>query len=218
MYSVVNSWSPSDKKIQQLFGQVCTYKKKLEILACIILFLLFLIQNVFNFQATQWVNLFLTLSGVEDGYGKANITSYIHMLCYHVPFFFATSGVKCYTGQGVEKTNDVIRRLYDLKSNKYDACKDGLLAVKRLDELQEFDRKPRNYRQLDTSYWNEGIMQERQERPRLSVTPREDDELNIDGMNETNLKTKLKEMNVKTRVRNVDKLRQLLKDVIYASS
>ena len=61
-------------------------------------------------------------------------------------------------------------------------------------------------------------MQERQKRPRLSVTPREDDELNIDGMNETNLKTKLKEMNVKTRVRNVDKLRQLLKDVIYASS
>ena len=50
------------------------------------------------------------------------------------------------------------------------------------------------------------------------MTPREDDELNIDGMNETNLKTKLKEMNVKTRVRNVDKLRQLLKDVIYASS
>ena len=132
--------------------------------------------------------------------------------------FLATSGVKCFTGQVVEKTNDVIRRLYDLKSNKYDACKDGLLAVKRLDELQEFDRKPRNYRQLDTSYWNEGIMQERQERPRLSVTPREDDELNIDGMNETNLKTKLKEMNVKTRVRNVDKLRQLLKDVIYASS
>lgn len=218
MYSVVNSWSPSDEKIQQFFGQVCTYKKKLEILACIILFLLFLIQNVFNFQATQWVNLFLTLGGVEDGYGKANITPYIHMLCYHVPFFLATSGVKCFTGQGVEKTNDVIRRLYDLKSNKYDACKDGLLAVKRLDELQEFDRKPRNYRQLDTSYWNEGIMQERQKRPRLSVTPREDDELNIDGMNETNLKTKLKEMNVKTRVRNVDKLRQLLKDVIYASS
>ena len=140
------------------------------------------------------------------------------MLCYHVPFFLATSGVKCFTGQGVEKTNDVIRRLYHLKSNKYDACKDGLLAVKRLDELQEFDRKPRNYRQLDTSYWNEGIMQERQKRPRLSVTPREDDELNIDGMNETNFKTKLKEMNVKTRVRNVDKLRQLLKDVIYAYS
>ena len=140
------------------------------------------------------------------------------MQCYHVPFSLATSGVKCFTGQAVEKTNDVIRRLFNLKSNKYDACKDGLLAVKRHDELQEFDRKPINYRQLDTSYWNEGIMQERQERPRLSVTPREDDELNIDGMNETNFKTKLKEMNVKTRVRNIDNLRQLLKDVIYAYS
>lgn len=140
------------------------------------------------------------------------------MLCYHMPFFLATSGVKCFTGQGVEKVNDVVRRLYHQKSNKYDSCKDGLQAVKRLDDLQEFDRKPREYKQQDASYWSEGIMEERQKRPRLSVTPRDDDEENVNNLNEAELKAKLKDMGVKTRVRNVEKLRQLLKDVIFPSS
>jgi hypothetical protein len=46
------------------------------------------------------------------------------------------------------------RRLYHKKSNKYDACTDELQAVKRLDDLQDFDRKPRSYKQQDASYWN----------------------------------------------------------------
>ena len=142
----------------------------------------------------------------------------MHILCYHVPFFLATSGVKCFTGQGVEKLNDVIRRFYHQKSNKYDACTDGLQAVKRLDDLQDFDRKPRSYKQQDASYWNNGIIEERQKRPRLSVTPLDDDEENVDNMNEAEVKAKLKEMGVKTRVKNADKLRQLLKDVIFAAS
>lgn len=93
------------------------------------------------------------------------------MLCYNIPFILATSGVKCFTGQGVEKVNDVIRRLYHQKSNKYDACKDGLQAVKRLDDLQGFDRKPREYKQQDASYWNEGIMEERQKKHDLVLPP-----------------------------------------------
>ena len=165
------------------------------------------------------MKLFLSLGGVEEGYGKANITPYIHMMCYHVPFFLASTGLKCFTGQGVEKTNDVIRRLYHLKSNKYDSCKDGLQAVKILDELQEFERHPRKYRQCDRTYWENGIMEERQKRPRLSVTPLEGDadELNIDLLNHAELKAKLKLMNVKTRIKNVNRLRQLLKDHIYAA-
>ena len=137
------------------------------------------------------------------------------MLSYAI--FLTTTGIKCFTGQGVEKTNDVIRRLYHHKSNKYDACKDGLQAVKRLDELQEFERRPRKYKFCDKEYWESGITEERQKRPRLGVTPLEDDELNIDDLTQEELKAKLREMNVKTRVRNGDRLRQLLKDHIYAN-
>ena len=62
-------------------------------------------------------------------------------------------------------------------------------------------------------------MEERQKRPRLSVTPLEGDadELYIDLLNHAELKDKLKQMNVKTRIKNVDRLRQLLRDHIYAA-
>ena len=51
------------------------------------------------------------------------------------------------------------------------------------------------------------------------MTPLEGDadELNIDLLNHAELKAKLKQMNVKTRIKNVDRLRQLLKDHIYAA-
>ena len=113
--------------------------------------------------------------------------------------------------------NDVIRRLYHHKSNKYDACKDGLQAVKRLDELQDFERQPRKYKLCDKAYWESGIIEEQQKRPRLGVTPLEDDELNVNELTREELKAKLREMNVKTRVQNLDRLRQLLKDHIYAA-
>lgn len=138
-------------------------------------------------------------------------------MCYHVPYFLSSCGIKRFTGQGVEKTNDVIRRLYHLKSNKFDACKDGLQAVKRLDDLQGFECKPRNYSQHDAQYMTTAILEERRKRPRLSVVPRED-EMTIEEMSFAAIKTKLKEMNIKTRIRNLDKLRQLLRDAIYASS
>ena len=112
--------------------------------------------------------------------------------------------------------SDVIRRLYHLKSNKYDACKDGLQAVKRLDELQDFDRQPRKYKLCDKAYWASGINEERQKRPRLSVTPLED-QLKIDQLNQDELRAKLRQINVKTRVRSIERLRQLLKDHIYAA-
>jgi hypothetical protein len=119
-----------------------------------------------------------------------------------VPFFLATSGVKCFTGQGVEKVNDVIRQLYHQKSNKYDACTDGLQAVKRLDDLQDFARKPRRYKQQDASYWNN---RRGQKRPWLSGTPLDDEE-NVVNMNEAEVKAKLNEMGIKTRVENAENL------------
>lgn len=55
------------------------------------------------------------------------------MLVHHVPRQLSDdNGVKIFTGQGVEKTNDVVRAIYHRNCNKHDACKDSLLALKRL--------------------------------------------------------------------------------------
>ena len=53
-----------------------------------------------------------------------------------------------------------------------------------------------------------GIIEERQKRPWLSVTPLDDEE-NVVNMNEAEVKAKLNEIDVKTRVENAEKLRQL---------
>jgi hypothetical protein len=110
----------------------------------------------------------LTLKDKEEGYGKANITPYIHVLVYHVPRFFQNSGVKIFTGQGVEKTNDVVRSIYHTKSNKHEGCKDTLLALKRLDCLKDYERMPNKYVKKNDEYWTTDIFEERRKRPRLS--------------------------------------------------
>lgn len=61
-------------------------------------------------------------------------------------------------------------------------------------------------------------MEDRRKRPCPSVVPREDPWIKIEDMSSAELKAKLKEMNIHTRLRSLDKLRQLLKDAIYASS
>ena len=65
--------------------------------------------------------------------------------------------------------NDIIRRIYYLKSNKYDVYKDGLLAVKRID-LQDHERKPRPYTRKNERYWNEEIKEQRRKRKWFNTT------------------------------------------------
>ena len=58
---------------------------------------------------------------------------YLHTLLYHVPYFFSKYGsLSQFTGQGVEKTNDIIKQIHQSKSNKLDATADALLTRKRL--------------------------------------------------------------------------------------
>ena len=38
-----------------------------------------------TFQAKKWIELFTSLAGVADGYGKCNVTPYMHAMVYHAP-------------------------------------------------------------------------------------------------------------------------------------
>ena len=129
-------------------------------------------KHCFFVKANDWVKLFLTLKDKEDGYSKTNVTPYMHMHVYHVPRFLCdNSGIKIFTGQGVERTNDVVRSTYHNKCNKHDACKDTLLALKRLDHLTEFEIKPNNYNKQNNTYWTKEIFEDRRKRQRLCNTP-----------------------------------------------
>ena len=116
----------------------------------------------------EWINLFLSLKDQLEGYGKSNVTPYMHMLVYHVPKFLSdVHRMKIFTGQGVERTNDVVRSIYHKKCNKHDACKDSLLALKRLDHLADYEVQTNNYQKHNTLYWTKTIYDDRKKRPRL---------------------------------------------------
>lgn len=47
------------------------------------------------------MTLFLSLGGTLEGYGKANITPYIHAMVYHVPHLMRIhNGIRKFSGQG----------------------------------------------------------------------------------------------------------------------
>lgn len=72
-----------------------------------------------------------------SGYGNARVTPYMHIMCYHIPHFLkADIPLKRFTGQGIEKINDIVRSIYHNKSNKHDACCEALQAIKRIDSYR----------------------------------------------------------------------------------
>ena len=160
------------------------------------------------------------------GYEKARITPYMHILLYHVPRFIKDdNSFKSFTGQGIEKINDVVRSIYHNKSNRHDARKEAIQALRRIDNLQDFERMPRQYKKQDDGYWSKEIFQQRRKRPRLCVDLREDEnhqhQLNpedVDSMTLCEVKEKLKELRMKTKLRRLDKLKELLKSTILAGA
>ena len=71
----------------------------------------------------------------------------LNMLCLFVvpikPMMLST---------GVEKLNDDCRRIHLRRSDKWEAAKDVLLVVKRIKNLQEFERSPRQYTERSLEY------------------------------------------------------------------
>lgn len=159
--------------------------------------------NLFSFKVTAWVTLVQSLGGKLEGYCKADITPYIHSMAYHVPQFMKKhKGMKKFSGQGVEKLNDVCRRIHLQKSNKWDAAKDVLMVGKCVELLGNFERTPRHYNKKAEDYWSGGITENRAKRPRLchdnssevNSTSVED----VENMTPEMIKSRLNELGIKT--------------------
>ena len=101
---------------------------------------------------------------------------------------------------GVEKKNDDCRRIHLYKLNKWDAAKDVLLVSKRLENLQDFERKPREYTKKNAEYWETTIKEKRSILRKNLQTPadntQEQDEAPNDvvGMSPPEIRAKLKRM------------------------
>ena len=116
-------------------------------------------------QAKDWINLFLLLNGKRKGYNRTRLTPYMHILVYHVPVFLKQySTLKVFTGQGVEKKNDVARSVVMRKSNKWDSARDVLMSDSRQMELGYHERMKRPYRKAQGQYWETEIFESRRQK------------------------------------------------------
>ena len=120
-------------------------------------------------KAKNWIELFCSLRHTRPGYTRPRITPYMHIMCYHVPFFIQQYGCfKKFTGQGVEKNNDAKRVLFQ-KSNKCDAAKDILFMESRQWDLKEHECNKGTYTKRNSEYWNVEISNQRKKRMYLQM-------------------------------------------------
>lgn len=121
---------------------------------------------------------------------------------------------------GVEKLNDDCRRIHLHRSNKWDAPKDVLLVEKRIEHLAECERTPRQYVKQNAEYWGNEIRVQRAKRKRISCELLPEDNLqnasvvDIESLSIVEVKSKLKEMGIVTRLRSEKKIKELLRKTI----
>ena len=126
----------------------------------------------FWLQAKEWITDFTSLAGLREGYERRRVTPYMHIMVGHIPWFFKNyKTVKIFRGQGVERNNDVARSVVLRKSNKWHSVGDVLRQESKQWQLQNKERKLRNYCKHKAEYWEDGIYKKRKE----NLPPEADD-------------------------------------------
>lgn len=118
-------------------------------------------------MAKEWVDSFIELGASRIGYQKANVTPYMHILLYHVPNQVARKhNLAQFSGQNVEKLNDVVRKHHLQKSCRWDGTKEAMLACKRIELERKRQRTKRKYVKRNLEYWRSQLKSARGERKR----------------------------------------------------
>ena len=88
----------------------------------------------------------------------------MQIMVKHIPRFFELhKSVKIFTGQGVEKNNDMARGIILHKSNKWDSAGDVLQQERHQWELKEHETEVRNCTKRKESYWDIEIKEARKQ-------------------------------------------------------
>jgi hypothetical protein len=154
--------------------------------------------------------------------GFDSVTPYMHCLAYHVPFFTKKYGkLLRFSGQGVKKINDGIKKIHHSKTSKRDAT--ALQIRKRIEQLtsENCERDKRNYTKSTNDYWSDTIFKQRaakeakisEEMSLVADKYSENDPVpcSIDDLSVTEIREELKKIGVKTRLKSREKLSDLLK-------
>jgi hypothetical protein len=141
----------------------------------------------------------------------------------HVPFFTKKyEKLLRFSGQGVEKINDDITIIHHSKTNKWNVTVDALQVRKKIEHLTSENCEPdkRNYTKSTNKYWSDIIFKQRAAKEakiseEMSLVADKYSENNpvpysIDNLSVTEIRGELKTIGVKTRLKNREKLLDLL--------
>ena len=185
-------------------------------------------QEVFA-QIQHFMSGFLKIGAMKrEGYQPKNVTPYLHVLLYHIPFFVGKYGsLSEFSGQGVEKTNEILKQIHQTKSNKLDATMDALVVRKRMElGFKEELRAQRKYDKVDDHFWEVGKSEITQAKKRKIDHEHKEahekytqnaENLDFDQMTVFELKEKLSELGIKTRLKLKNKLVDLLQKKLMRS-
>ncbi|XP_071106486.1 uncharacterized protein [Haliotis cracherodii] len=170
-------------------------------------------EEVFHLSR-RWVQTFLSLDKHLPGYSEKNITPYVHCMVYHVPFMIRKFGtLRSFSCQAFEKRNDVIKKIHQRKSNKWDPTVEALQICKRMEESSKSKRDKRQYTKRKPEYWNEEIRLNRQAKraklDRINSQPVEVVEL--DSMSRPELRDYIRGKGVRTKANSQEYLLKLAK-------
>ena len=99
------------------------------------------------------------------------------------------------------------------RSNKWDAPADVLRVGKRVEHLSHCERQTRPYNKRNGEYWETAIKDSRSKRLRVSGPSEESVEADdTELLTAKEIKQKLKDLGISTKLRNLKKLRELLRD------
>ncbi len=171
------------------------------------------------FEAAHlWLETFLSLQGIRLGYDRC--TWYMHDIVWHVPGMLKRlRNLEWFSGQTLEKNNDAMKIIHQRKTRKWDPTVEALTVKKRLERGDEMElaREKHAYNKSNKDWWEHGIFLAKK-RQRSQI----DDEIAkascIDGQDSTEercdpqhmtaeeLKQKLVELGVQTRLKKREKL------------
>ncbi|XP_057293784.1 uncharacterized protein LOC130622344 [Hydractinia symbiolongicarpus] len=86
--------------------------------------------DTFEIEVVKWVEMLKNMPGC--GYDPSiSVTPYIHIFVKHVPDLLRRFGtLRPFSGQGVEKKKDEFKKIFQRKTNKWDACESMLKGEK----------------------------------------------------------------------------------------
>lgn len=162
----------------------------------------------------------------------------MHCLAYHVPFIIANYGnLGIFTGQAVEKLNDVTKKSTDVRQAEVMRLVEALKVNKRLEfsKLEGLSHKRRQYDNHNSDYWESNMFRQRASKKakilheisnkssdienvfvltatqQEQITQQNEQSLDFNLMSEKDMSFELKKRGINTKVRKRDSLINMLK-------